>query len=56
MRKAVISVSFLLALCLGAAAQPLIKSWEGIHPGDVPTHEQGYKLPPAEYASHILWG
>ena len=56
MRKAFLSACFLFALCLGAAAQPLIKSWDGIHHSDVPTLEQGYQLPPAEYASHILWG
>ena len=47
MRKAFLTVCFLAALCTAAAAQPLIKSWEGIQKGDVPTLEQGYRLPPA---------
>ena len=51
MRKAFLTVCFLAALCTAAAAQPLIKSWEGIQKGDVSTLEQGYRLPPAEYAS-----
>ena len=56
MRKAFLTVCFLAALCAGAAAQPLIKSWDGIQHGDVPTLEKNYTLPPVEYASHILWG
>ena len=56
MRKAFLTVCCMAALCTAAAAQPLIKSWEGIQKGDVSTLEQGYRLPPAEYASHILWG
>ena len=55
MRKCFLSVSVLLTLCLPASAQ-LIKSWDGIQHGDVPTLQQSYALPPAEYASHILWG
>ena len=54
-RKALLSLISLSLLGFAASAQ-LIKSWEGIQHGDVPTLEQHYNLPPAEYASHILWG
>ena len=56
MRKFFLSAGLLLTACAALSAQSLIKSWEGIQHGDVPTLEKNYTLPPVEYASHILWG
>lgn len=54
MRKMLIA-----ALCLlfsMSAHSQLIKSWEGIQDKDVNELQQNFVTPPAEYASHILWG
>ncbi len=44
------------ALAIASVCFPQIKSWEGIHSASVQDLHENYKLPPAEYASHILWG
>lgn len=54
MKKTFLAIAA-LCLSLSSGAQ-LIKSWEGIQDKGLSELEQGYALPPAEYASHILWG
>ena len=56
MKKILLSAALLLSLGALSSAQPGDKSWEGIHAADIPTLERNYALPPAGYASHILWG
>lgn len=49
----------LMTICVLLSALPAlcqVKSWEGIQDKGVEELRQGYALPPAEYASHILWG
>src|SRR5574344_467348 len=53
MKKILLTVLMLAAVLPGYAQ---IKSWKGIQNEGVKDMEQGYMLPPAEYASHILWG
>ena len=44
-----------LGLSFSAPAQ-LIRSWDGIQDNGVKEMEHDFAVPPAEYASHILWG
>lgn len=52
--KQTISILVALMLCISAHGQ--LKTWEGIQNQGAVELEQGYRLPPVEYASHILWG
>lgn len=49
-------LSLLLATMIVIPSFSQIKSWEGIQNKGIQEIEQGYAMPPAEYASHILWG
>ncbi len=53
MKKVFLSIAVLLGTTMGFSQ---IKSWEGIQDLNMKQMEAGYELPPAEYASHILWG
>lgn len=55
MKKTPLATILALAIPLLADAQ-LVKSWEGIQDKSIEELREGYALPPAEYASHILWG
>ena len=46
----------LAALAIATASIGQIRSWDGIQDNGIRDIEQGYMFPPAEYASHILWG
>lgn len=50
------TISLLIALMLCVSAHGQLKTWEGIQNQGAEELEQGYLLPPVEYASHILWG
>ncbi len=53
MKRLFLSVMAMLIVMTGFSQ---IKSWEGIQDLSIKDMEAGYALPPAEYASHILWG
>ena len=53
MKKTLLTI---IAAVLPLLAFGQIKSWDGIQNQGAAELEQGYQLPPAEYASHILWG
>ncbi len=55
MKKTLLATILALAVPQLASAQ-LIKSWESIQDKSIEELREGYGLPPAEYASHILWG
>jgi sugar phosphate isomerase/epimerase len=54
--KKILIFLFALTVCMPGLSQQLIKSWDGIQDKSISELEQDYALPPAEYASHILWG
>ena len=46
-------VSFMLSF---TASAQIIKSWEGIFQTPVATAQKNFVTPPAEFASHVIWG
>ena len=55
MKKIYIIVS-IMYLCISFTMMAQIKSWEGIHQTPIATVQKNFATPPAEFASHVIWG
>ncbi|MDR1672603.1 MAG: hypothetical protein LBS09_03955 [Bacteroidales bacterium] len=49
-------IVYFASLSLSFTAQAQIKSWEGIFQTPLATAQKNFATPPAEFASHVIWG